>query len=282
MNNRVAVLLTCFNRKDKTLKCLENLFSQKIPQQIKDLDVYLVDDGSIDGTYEAVRKRFPQVVLIKGTGNLYWNKGMHLAWDTASQINDYSFYLWLNDDVLLYSFALIELFECYQEALLKHDNHALIVGAFKNSETNHAFSYGGRSELGVVIPNGSLQHCKYINGNALLVSNIIFSVLGNLSLNYTHAMGDFDYGLRALEAGFINCTTKRYIGLCPVNQKPDWANSDVPLKKRLKLFNSPTGLNYKEYIAFRKKFWGAKWVIFAFKAYFKVLVPSFYEKLKNK
>lgn len=280
MNDKIAVLLTCFNRKDKTLGCLDNLFSIDIPKQIKELDVYLVDDGSTDGTFEAVKDKFSQVTVIKGTGNLFWNQGMRLAWDIASHKN-YFFYLWLNDDVILNKFALVELFECYQEALLKYDNQALITGAFKNTEHEDVFSYGGRSEFGAVIPNGNIQKCKYINGNAVLVSREVFSILGNLSVDYTHAMGDFDYGLRALNAGFVNITTKQYIGVCPVNESPKWANSDLPLRKRLELFNSPTGLNYKEYIVFRKKFWGIKWVLFAIKAYIKVLVPSLYKKLKK-
>lgn len=281
MNNRIAVLLTCFNRKNKTLDCLDNLFGTDMPHRINQLDVYLVDDGSTDGTSEAVKNKFPQVTVIKGTGNLFWNQGMRLAWDTASQSNKYDFYLWLNDDVLLEKFALIELFDCYLETLNKYNTNGLITGAFKNTELDGVFSYGGRSELGEVIPNGSLQKCKYINGNAVLVSNDIFSVLGNLSVDYTHAMGDFDYGLRALEAGFTNITTKQYIGVCSVNQSPNWSSPDLPLKKRLKLFNSPIGLNYKEYILFRKKFWGIKWVMFAFKAYLRVLAPSFYEKFKK-
>ncbi|WP_333410708.1 hypothetical protein [Microcoleus sp. LAD1_D5] len=45
---RIAVLLTCFNRKQKTLACLEALFNQTLPADTS-LTTYLVDDASTDG-----------------------------------------------------------------------------------------------------------------------------------------------------------------------------------------------------------------------------------------
>ena len=45
---RIAVILTCFNRKQKTLACLEALFNQTLPADTS-LTTYLVDDASTDG-----------------------------------------------------------------------------------------------------------------------------------------------------------------------------------------------------------------------------------------
>jgi len=280
MKDTLAVLLTCHNRKAKTLTCLQNLFEASLPESIKKADIYLVDDGSTDGTSKAVLKEHPNVNVIQGNGNLFWNQGMRLAWSKAAKAGKYDFYLWLNDDVILDKLALIELFDCYKETLSSFNQMSIITGAFKNSKFGNEFSYGGRTESENIIPNGNLQKCKYINGNTVLVSKQIYNELGNLSSDYTHAMGDFDYGLRSLKAGFNNYTTKTYIGVCPINEQPKWSNPNIALKTRLKLFKSPTGLNYKEYIFFRKKFWGVKWIIFAVKAYIKVLFPSFYKKLR--
>ena len=107
MGNNIAVLMTCFNRKDKTLKSLESLFRQNA-----DVDVYLVNDGCTDGTHEAVTLQFPQVNIIRGTGSLFWNRGMHLAWTTAVGRRDYDHFLWLNDDTMLYPDAIQELMKC--------------------------------------------------------------------------------------------------------------------------------------------------------------------------
>jgi GT2 family glycosyltransferase len=141
------------------------------------------------------------------------------------------------------------------------------------------FSYGGKDDKGPVLPNGKIQNCKYINGNIVLVSKQIYQRVGNLSNDYTHSYGDYDYGLRARNEGFRCCTTRKYIALCRLNMlKHQWKDHNVPLSKRIQLFNSPKGLNYKEYKRFRKNFWGVKWIEYSFKAYFKLFFPRFFNK----
>ena len=277
----IAALLTCYNRKEKTLKCLELLYEAKLSEGLV-LDIFLVDDGSTDGTGDAVKSQFSQVNVIEGDGSLFWNKGMRLAWDIASQTKDYDFFLWLNDDTELFNYAITELLECYSEILLANNSEVIISGACCSQLDYSKTTYGGRTDQGFVVPNGQIQNCKYINGNVVLVSKGIYKKLGNLSEDYTHGMGDFDYGLRALNAGFLCCTTKRFVAVCPNNEGiPSWSSPDVPFIKRWALLHSPYGLNLKEYNVFRKKFWGWKWLIFALKAYMKVLLPSFYNNLKQ-
>lgn len=45
----IAILLTVFNRKEKTVKCLQHLNIQ-LPLQGYKTDIYLTDDGCTDGT----------------------------------------------------------------------------------------------------------------------------------------------------------------------------------------------------------------------------------------
>ena len=62
-----CVLFTVFNRKDKTLCCLERLYAQ-LPIEGCQLDVFLTDDGCTDGTPGAVAARFPNVSIVRGAG----------------------------------------------------------------------------------------------------------------------------------------------------------------------------------------------------------------------
>lgn len=276
----IAVLLTCYNRKAKTISCLKSLFAADLPAHCN-LSVFLVDDGSTDGTSDEVKKNFPKVNIIKGDGQLYWSGGMRLAWETASKAQDFDFYLWLNDDTLIDDFAINELLGCYLAAKKETLNQSIIVGACRESSDCTVFSYGGRNEDGPLIPNGKIQECKYINGNVVLISKEIFKKLGNLSSEYTHSIGDFDYGLSAIHKGIKCYTTTKYIAVCPQNISFAWSNPETPLFERIKLLYSPKGLNLKEYIIFRKKFWGWKWIIFTLKVYLKVIAPSLYNKIKN-
>lgn len=274
----IAVLLTCHNRMQQTLRCLEALSKATLPEEYN-IDIYLVDDGSTDGTGLAVEKKFPEVNVIKGTGNLFWNQGMRLAWKTAAETREFDFYMWLNDDTVLDKAALTEMFKSYEEAKKLKNKEVIITAACRSGIDNDIFSYGGRNENGPVIPNGKLQMCKYINGNAVLVPKSIYEQLGNLSNDYTHGIGDNDYGLRALQKGFLCFTTKVFIATCPPNVGiPGWCDPKLPFKKRWDLFHSVRGLNIKEYIKFRKNFWGIQWVIFAIKAYMKMISPTLYQK----
>lgn len=91
---KIAAILTCYNRKEKTFQCLASLF-----EIIPTCKVYLVDDNSTDGTSTLIHQKFPQVYLIQGNGNLFWSRGMYTAWKEAIKEN-YDYYLWLNDDIL--------------------------------------------------------------------------------------------------------------------------------------------------------------------------------------
>lgn len=276
-----AVLLTSHNRKHLTITCLDYLFKNTLNSNYS-LDVFLVDDGSTDGTSTAVKNKYPEVTIIKGSGNLFWNQGMRLAWNTAVKTKEYDFYIWLNDDTLLFEDSIVELFSTYTEAMQQFKTQVVVTGACQLSNKIAEFSYGGRTENGPLIPNGTIQTCKYINGNIVLVPRGVYKQLGNLSNNYTHAMGDFDYGLRAIEAGYTCCTTKKYIAVCELNKGvPGWCDPQNSLNIRWKLLHSPKGLNIKEYILFRKRFSGFKWVVYALKAYMKTISPTFYKNLSK-
>jgi GT2 family glycosyltransferase len=278
---KVAVLLTCHNRKNKTLSCLNHLLQAELPVDYE-IMVFLVDDGSSDGTGEAVKLNYPDVCVIQGTGNLFWNQGMRLAWQTAISNSGYDYYIWLNDDTILDKDAIQELFACNRRAILENGKSAIITGACRNTENSEDFSYGGRTEAGAVLPNNELQEVLYVNGNIVLIPSEIYETIGTLSNDYTHGIGDHDYGLLAQLKGYKCYTTTKYIAVCPQNEGiPTWSNPNVPLLKRWKAFHSPLGLNINEYLTFRRKFFKKQWLNYALKAYMKVLVPNLYVKLKK-
>ena len=277
----IAVLLTCHNRKSKTLKCLNKLYRARLPKTVK-IDTYLVDDGSSDGTDQAVSNNFPCVNIIKGSGSLFWNQGMRLAWNTATNNESYDFYLWLNDDTYIDEGAIIHLFNCFKKYTEINDLEPIVVGACRRKRGINEFSYGLRQGVIKLIPNGTIQEGNLLNGNLVLVSKSVFSALGGLSNNYTHAMGDHDYGMRAIEKGIKLITTKSYVATCALNKLiPKWCNPDVSLYIRWAALHSPLGLNIREYKAFRKRFWPKNYFVSILKIYFRCFFPSIYNKIKK-
>ena len=70
------VVTACHNRKEITLKLVESL-----KQQIyKDWYFLLVDDGSEDGTEDAVKQSIDNCFVIRGDGKLWWGGALHKAY----------------------------------------------------------------------------------------------------------------------------------------------------------------------------------------------------------
>jgi GT2 family glycosyltransferase len=250
MSNKthIAVLLTSHNRKEKTIECLKALYQCILPNDFF-FSVFMVDDGSSDGTSIAVAAVFPKVNIIQGNGNLYWNRGMHLAWKTAATSQDFDYYLWLNDDTNLVYNGIIELFEIVKTA----SSPIIVCGAICNDR--NFFSYGLRLKNGnPILPTNLEQKGMFINGNCVLVPRHIYIQVGNLDSVFPHAIGDYDYGLRAIKNGFEILTTKSYIGICNQNEfLPIWCYSKTPLIKRIKNLYSPLGNSHPYYFFIYEK-----------------------------
>jgi GT2 family glycosyltransferase len=245
----IAVLLTCYNRKDKTLQCLDALYAQQGLNIDFELEVFLVDDGSTDGTAEAIKIGFLNVNVIKGNGNLFWNRGMHLAWQTAATTRDFDYYLWLNDDTFLFDNAV--------QTLLQNKNpHAIVCGTTKAHDVQKV-TYGGYTSKPrkLIVPNGNFQQSDYCNGNCVLIPKEVFYRLGNLDPIFHHAVGDFDYSLRARKMGIAIYVAPKYIGTCESHDfVPKWQNSSLSWRNRLKnLYTASSGCYPSEFFVFEKR-----------------------------
>ncbi len=236
--------MTSHNRKVKTLHCLELLFRQNRINTDYKINVFLVDDGCTDGTSDSILKIFPQVQIIKGDGNLYWNRGMHLAWQTAICFGEFNFYLWLNDDTFLLENAIEQLLKAARNTSLK----SVICGSIYSIESQ-MISYGGYDLKGQLKnPNGFLQEILTFNGNVVLIPKFVFSKVGNLDKKFPHAIGDFDYALRIREANLKSYILENFIGTCEKNTKlPKWCSSNVSFMKRLSNLYSPLGYSHPYY-----------------------------------
>ena len=246
----IAVLITSFNRKNITLKCLEKLFLQK-PTGFN-LNVFLVDDGSTDGTFKAISKTFPQVKIFKGDGDLYWNRGMYKAWSEASKQNN-DFYLWLNDDTFLFENAI-------QRALKissKVDNNSIIVGSTCSNLNHELTTYGGREGQKILQNKGQIMECSTFNGNFVLIPNSVYNKLGNLDYKFRHSFGDIEYGMRAIKNKINVYIAPDHIGTCePHDSIIKCFSPKVPFLIRFKHFYSPLGMNPLEFFYMNKKYKG--------------------------
>ena len=239
------------------------------------LDIFLVDDDSNDGTSDAIKIQFPNVNIIKGNGNLFWNRGMHLAWGNAINKNDYDFYIWLNDDTVIYDYCIKELLACSE--LKKHQ--AIISGIIEINET-HDIIYGGTDiNKKIIHPNGELNPITNLNGNVVLIPKSVFKILGNLDLKFHHDLGDVDYGYRAKEKNIGIFTTRIPIASGERNDICRVRLNNSTFFKRFKRLYSPLGSNPKIIFYFRRKYFGLKnAIIYYIFLHFLNFIPDFLNK----
>ena len=276
----VAVLVTCFNRKDKTLECLSRLFSQIIPETVS-IAVHLVDDASTDDTANAVRKSFPEVNVIPGSGSLFWNGGMRLAYKVASE-KDPDFYLWLNDDTYLYEDALDRLVSEFLLLKQKGYDKSILVGSTQDASTG-SLTYGGVRRHSwwyplkfiCIEPDDSSKLCDTMHGNCVLVSRKAAELVGNLDPSFVHHLTDFDYGLRARKEGCSIWLIPGFVGTCSFHE-PNWREVGLSLREKFKQINHPKGLPFSEWRIYAQRHGGPLWPVYWLSPYLRLVVTSIF------
>lgn len=285
---KIAVLLTFHNRKSKTLSCLQTFFAADKPDNYL-FDIYVVDDGSTDGTSEEIEKLYPSIRIIKGDGNLFWAGGMRLAWITALNDNKYHAFLLLNDDVLLYKDFISKLIATDAFAL-EEDKRTGIYSCATIDDTTKEFSYGAynvtknflKMRIHPVIPTNVPQPCQLTNANILWVSKETVDAIGILDEKYTHAIADFDYSLRAVKKGIPVYLTPDFGGVCVNDHTAAQRMMDAPLKERIAFLKSPKGLSYTEYLHYIRRHFLLFLPIEFATLWLRVLTPKLWAKFKNK
>lgn len=225
----VAVLMTVHNRKEKTIECLKHLLAQKVDETVK-IEVYLTDDGCTDGTPEEAKAILPEITVVKGNGELYWNRGMRMAWDTAISDREYDFYLWLNDDTMLLPSGVGHLLQCAN----KTQAEAIISGCVSSTRQPYITTYCGRTPKEWVSCDGTMQRLRLMHGNAVLIPKAVFHKIGENDPYYRHAFGDYDYALTALSKGVAIYSSETYVGQCDIDNKfPKCFDKKYTLKERI-------------------------------------------------
>lgn len=248
---KITAIMTCFNRKEKTINCIETLINSNSNIEFQFI---VVDDKSSDGTKETLLNNFDNVKVLDGTGHLYYSGGMRVGIQFAKDSNiecDYVFFL--NDDVEFFNNAIEKLID------FSPNKECILVGATK--DTQGEFTYGGvissskyRPSMKKVMSTDCVRYCDTFNANCVLIPFDIFMTLDNIDTVYIHSLGDYDYGLMATKAGFKIAVSDHFVGICSRNSaEGTWMDKKLPLIKRLEMKESPTGYPVKQWFYFTNK-----------------------------
>lgn len=282
---RLCVLMSSFNRRDKTLACLASLESawRRLPVGAWQLQGVLVDDGSTDGTAAAVLAAYPWMRVLRADGQLFWCRGMHRA-QQETLAREADLQLWLNDDVLLSPHALGCLYETWLMVSAREEGRCIVLGSTCDARTGQR-SYGGerrasfwrRSHFVGQEPGEQALPCETFNGNIVLVPQAVLRRVGDLDPAYEHAMGDTDYGLRASRLGVPILMAPGFLGSCSENSRAGtYHDASLPWARRWQLMLSRKGLPWRSWLRFTRRHMGALWPLYFVWPYLKLLAQRWH------
>lgn len=253
---RILVILTCFNRKEKTKKCVEGLVEGNREHSFT---FVVVDDNSTDGTGEMLESMKPEydIYILKGDGKLFYSGGMRKGMDYAleSMEPEYGYLLMVNDDVSFMD-------GCISKMIVqsRQQGGAVIVGAM--CDAGKALTYSAvKYTKGIRYRNLDIREWNVaadtFNANGVLIPFEIFRTVGSLDGHYIHSLGDFDYGLSVKGAGYNIYVSKEYVGICEKNSMSGgWLDNSLSRKERFKKKESIKGAPMKQWFYFLRKNFG--------------------------
>src|SRR5688572_1381609 len=75
----LSIIIVSWNTRELLAQCLSSIQSTTRPETVANLEVFVVDNASSDGSAALVRQHFPWVKLIQSAENLGFARGNNLA-----------------------------------------------------------------------------------------------------------------------------------------------------------------------------------------------------------
>lgn len=252
----ITVIFTCFNRKEKTMKCVKSLIEGNKGINISFI---IIDDNSSDGTVESLSELGINIKVFVGDGNLFWSGGMRVGINEYLKSKEKADYILLVNDDVEFNEGIIQ--TMIDRSKKYYD--AVIVGATMSNEGE--FTYGAlklnkKRKKGFyepVNPNNKIERCDTFNANCVLIKDFIIRDVGNFDEIYRHSLADLDYGLMIKRKGYKIISSEDYVGICNRNSiKNTWMDTSLNIVDRIKKKESIKGAPFKPWFYFTNKHFG--------------------------
>ena len=229
MSDGISIIIPVRNRRETSLLCLRRLSDYGMLARSQ---VIVVDDGSNDGTPDAIAKEFPGVELLRGDGSLWWTGAIELGMRKAFEQNP-AFFLWLNDDTLPAPEAIDRLIEVSKQQSAICGGVAYLPG--DSTPSYGGFLKGGHSLGDMLVPGNDSVPCDALSGNLLCIPRFVVDRIGLPNpRQLPHGFADIDYVLRARRAGIpaflVGSARAEAQANLSLNYR-SWMHSDVPLSE---------------------------------------------------
>ena len=298
---KIAAILTCFNRREKTVKCLDSLFraenqyNHSHDSEELCVTVYLTDDACSDGTADAVRGvcKGRELHILQGDGHCYWAGGMRLAWGEAlKNQEEFDFFLLLNDDTTIGDNVFDELFATHHYVMEITGKPGIYSGMISDVNDVTRITYSGavyddasKSQYHKVMPDGKPLKVDITNANILLVPKEIVCHVGIFYKGYIHGGADYDYAMMVARHGYSAFITEKVCGQCEYDHKKggeviaDFRK--MSLRERYRYVNNPVHGDH-DYLLFLKRHIPHKYPVSWLLHRIRLFAPSVYAVICRK
>lgn len=198
------IVIPVHNRIQYTRDCLSSLNNQTA----KDFHIIVIDDGSTDGTSEMIFNEFPDVILLRGDGNLWWTAATNLGVKYALEHGSTHIMTLNNDTIAPKDFLQNMISWSIQKP-------GCLLGALALDAKTKQRVYGGErirwdfgdavQLLGVIKPGEQvgLHEVTHFPGRGLYIPSVVFAKIGLFDqYTFPHYAADYDFTHRATRAGF--------------------------------------------------------------------------------
>ncbi len=222
---KTALVIPVYNRRETTLQGLRSL--SRINTENLDVRIFVVDDGSTDGTSEAVRNNFPEVELIHGDGSLHYAGGTNRGIEAALEWKP-DYIVTMNDDSVFHAEFLQRLIRTAKAnprsvvgslLLLWDEPHKVFQvgqiwktfrGGWEIPEDLTAFNIEQRAfEVECIVGNCVLFPVEAVRENGLMDEK-----------KFPHGWGDAQYLMRMRKAGWKLLIEPKSFVWCEPNTHP--------------------------------------------------------------
>jgi GT2 family glycosyltransferase len=200
----ICVVIPVHNRIKFTRECLNSLRNQV---QLADY-IIVVDDGSTDGTKEMLRDEFPEVIVLRGNGTLFWTAAINIGINHALSLGT-DYVLTMNNDTI----ASQDFVKKMAEGARQEPN--ALLGALDINEKTRKPYYGGeifnwKSGRSQFLLNTlekdeqrGLQEVSLFPARGLLIPRVVFETIGLFEeKRLPHYLADYDFTQQARKNGF--------------------------------------------------------------------------------
>lgn len=176
----------------------------------------IVDDGSTDGSSEAIASEFPDTIILRGDGNLWWTGSMNMGVEhILSVAENTDFILAINDDVTVEKDYIEKIV-----AVSKAHDGALVGSMYRDSKQKELIYDSGvkinwKNYSYIQVPYDSekkvVTYLDVLSTRGVLIPVEVFKRIGVFEKRLRHYAADYEFFMRAKKRGFKLCMSSEAV-----------------------------------------------------------------------